>query len=158
MKKKMKYSMLGFRSSKDSCKKSTYISWFAMKQRCLNKKHGSYINYGGRGIMICERWMIFENFLFDMGVKPDKKLTLDRINNSGHYNPTNCRWATRKEQQANVRHRQSRPKGFYKDYRKKKTKINVQFDYDTLEKLNKIKSQKGGYLKTIIEEIVKKNI
>ena len=82
--------------------RDTYHSWYNMLRRCLNTDSLYYYNYGGRGIKICQRWMKFANFLEDMGEKP-KSLTLDRINNDGNYEPGNCRWATRAEQNRNKR-------------------------------------------------------
>jgi hypothetical protein len=73
-----------------------------MKARCLNPRHKSYRNYGGRGIVVCDRWLNFDNFLDDMGEKPEG-LTLDRIDNDGNYEPGNVRWATRFEQMRNTR-------------------------------------------------------
>ena len=79
----------------------TYISWQAMKRRCLKSQEDNYPRYGGRGIEICDRWLnSFENFLADMGKRPED-LTLDRINNEGNYEPSNCRWATLSEQNSN---------------------------------------------------------
>lgn len=80
----------------------TYITWHNMIQRCTNAAATSYQYYGGRGIRVCERWRKFENFLEDMGERP-MGLTLDREDNDGNYEPGNCRWATRKEQQHNTR-------------------------------------------------------
>jgi hypothetical protein len=80
----------------------TYLSWRAMRMRCENPKHDNYPMYGGRGIKICERWLVFENFLADMGERPEGT-TLDRINPNGHYEPSNCRWADKTEQSRNRR-------------------------------------------------------
>lgn len=78
----------------------TYKSWNSMKQRCLNPKDQAYEKYGGRGIQVCERWMEFENFLADMGVRPEGT-SIDRIDNDGNYEPSNCKWSTRQQQNRN---------------------------------------------------------
>ena len=77
-----------------------YRTWISMHERCRNKDRA---DYGGRGIAVCERWKSFENFLADMGRRPSKLLSLDRIDNDLGYSPDNCRWATKKEQQVNRR-------------------------------------------------------
>jgi len=80
----------------------TYQSWSAMKLRCLNPNYKKFYLYGGRGIKVCDRWVeSFENFLADMGQRPEGK-TLDRYpNKDGNYEPGNCRWATQEEQHSN---------------------------------------------------------
>jgi len=79
-----------------------------MRRRCSNRKAEDYHYYGGRGITVCERWMTsFENFLADMGERPEGK-TLDRIDNDGNYEPSNCRWATWAEQASNKRNTQGK--------------------------------------------------
>ncbi len=80
----------------------TYRSWRSMKMRCLNPNATSYEDYGGSGIKIYQPWLEFENFLTDIGIRPEGK-TLDRINSYGDYSPDNCRWSTPAEQQRNRR-------------------------------------------------------
>jgi hypothetical protein len=84
---------------------NTYRIWIKMKQRCLNPniEPDIWANYGGRGIKICDRWLKFENFLADMGERPSKEHSIDRIDNDGHYEPGNCRWATITQQLRNTR-------------------------------------------------------
>lgn len=82
-----------------------YSSYRAMKNRCLNKKHKQYKDYGGRGIKICRIWADkngFSAFLRGMGERP-VGCSLDRIDNDGDYCPENCKWSTAKEQAANKR-------------------------------------------------------
>lgn len=83
-----------------------YKSWAHMLNRCRNPRDPQFSDYGGRGIVVCERWLQFENFLADMGLRPEGG-SIERVNNEGDYCPANCKWATQKEQQANKR--SSRP-------------------------------------------------
>ncbi len=82
-----------------------YSTWQGIKKRCYDKKNKHYADYGGRGITVCERWKnSFENFYEDMGNKP-LNYSIDRIDNNGSYESSNCRWATQSEQTLNTRKR-----------------------------------------------------
>jgi hypothetical protein len=78
-----------------------YWVWAAMVARCHNPKTPQYKNYGARGIAVCDRWRLSANFISDMGPRPTPKHTLERDDNDLGYGPSNCRWATRKDQVRN---------------------------------------------------------
>lgn len=81
-----------------------YFIWMEMKQRCNNRGHRNYKDYGGRGITVCERWMeSYANFMEDMGPRPSRNHSLERIKNHLGYCKANCKWATKREQNANKR-------------------------------------------------------
>jgi len=81
-----------------------YTSWQNMLARCYNREHPRWVDYGGRGITVCSSWRrSFTAFRADMGAKPSRKHTLERLENDGNYTPQNCEWATRKTQAENTR-------------------------------------------------------
>ena len=78
-----------------------YERWSSMIQRCNNPSNHAYAYYGGRGIRVCDRWLVIENFDADMGLPPTPNHTLERRDVNGDYEPNNCCWATPKEQARN---------------------------------------------------------
>ena len=78
-----------------------YRAWLDMHYRCGNPNCRNFNRYGARGIKICERWDTFQNFLTDMGPRPSKEYSIERIDNDGNYEPSNCKWATKAEQLRN---------------------------------------------------------
>jgi len=99
-----RYGGLGSRTHGESSNNITaeYRTWIGMRNRCKGKRDMEAKHYLDKGIVVCDRWLnSFENFLSDMGRRPTGKHSIDRINSKGNYEPSNCRWATQKEQQNN---------------------------------------------------------
>lgn len=81
-----------------------YRAWLDIKRRCYNSKYKQYNDYGGRGIKVCDRWLeSVQNFINDLGFRPSKRHSIDRVDNDGNYCKENCRWATKVEQERNKR-------------------------------------------------------
>lgn len=105
-----------------------YKSWQHLKERCLNPNLRCYKHYGGRGIKVCDRWRYsFESFLEDMGKRPNDKSSIDRIDNDGNYEPSNCRWADQSEQMHNTRTRADNTTGHRGVHWSKKAKLYVAY-------------------------------
>jgi hypothetical protein len=92
----------------DGVMSTEYYSWAGMIARCTNPKNKAYKYYGGRGITVCERWLhSFQNFISDIGPKPESNWTIERVLVNGNYEPGNCKWATWEEQRLNKRKKAS---------------------------------------------------
>ena len=92
----------------NNCKRigrsKAYSTWSSIKKRCYNFNQSNYERYGARGIKVCDKWVeSFENFLEDMGEPPTAEHSIDRINNNGDYEPSNCKWSSVEEQANNKR-------------------------------------------------------
>lgn len=119
-----------------------YSIWSNMKQRCTNPKLPRYKDYGLRGITVCREWLEDFNYFYEWAMKNgyDDNLTIDRINNDGNYEPSNCRWITNKEQQLNKRVKISRVnKNYYRGVRKVGNK------YEARKTVNKVYISIGTY-------------
>lgn len=122
-----------------------YTAWVGILSRCHNPKNKSFKRYGGRGIVVCDRWRLgedgksgFECFFADMGKKPSKELTIERKDSNGNYEPGNCKWTTQTEQQRNRRD------SLFFDYHGQRTHLKAiceaqKLPYNTVwQRLNKL--------------------
>lgn len=103
-KRKTTHGQSNYQNNKEQRQTKEYATWCAMKRRCFDEKDKRYMDYGGRGITVCEEWKNdFSKFFQDMGLAPDKKYQVDRINNELGYSKDNCKWVTQKENSNNKR-------------------------------------------------------
>lgn len=111
--------------AKGLCKKHwavpEYQVWASMKSRCANRNHPQYYAYGARGIKVCDQWLVYKNFIADMGTRPSSEYSIDRIDNNKGYSPNNCRWATKSQQQQNRRKLKHNKSGYIGVSRSKKS-------------------------------------
>lgn len=126
-----------------------YFVWHSMISRCRNRNYPNYKNWGGRGITVCRNWKLsFSKFLADMGERPEG-LTLDRIDNDGNYEPSNCRWTNRFIQNRNTRKQECNSNGtsfikktgryrVYMSFQKKQMHIGT---FSTLEEAIKARKE-----------------
>lgn len=130
--------------------------WKAMIDRCYNKNDGAYSRYGGRGILICDEWLGgngFVSFYNDMGNRPSKKHSIDRINNSKGYCKENCRWATREEQANN------KSNNLFVIYNGKPTSLNMLAkEHGVGYKIAYKRYRNGWSVERIINEPIKGNM
>lgn len=115
---------------RDKTMQALYNTWANMIQRCTNPARPDYLNWGGRGITVCDRWRCvspkgagFKAFVEDMGPRP-YGYSIDRINNNGNYEPANCRWATKKQQALNSRNKESLAKAVAANAAKKRAQTH----------------------------------
>lgn len=127
--------------------------WSHIKARCYNSNNPAYKNYGGRGIKVCDRWLnSFENFIADMGNRPTKKHSIDRIDNDKGYSPDNCRWATDIQQNRNTR------KNRWIEYGDKRMILTDWAKYLNTSVKNVHKMLKRKNIKEVCEHYIKQNI
>lgn len=125
----------GLRNSKE------YQAFCNMHQRCSNPNDGSFHDYGARGIVVCERWHDFSNFIEDMGFKPSPKHTIERVNVNQGYNPSNCIWADRKTQARNKRNNR---KIIHKGIEVTLAQLSEETGIDRVTLLSRIKSGRSN--------------
>jgi hypothetical protein len=121
-----------------------YKIWKGMFTRCYNKNYKLFKDYGGRGITICERWHRFENFRDDMYLSYNDSLSIERINNDGSYCLSNCKWATRQEQNNNKR--------MFKLSKQKVAEIRLKYKYGN----GRLLAKEYSVCPAVISEIVNK--
>lgn len=138
------------------CHTPEYKVWQAMMQRCRNPKYKTYAYYGGRGIRVCKHWFKFENFYKDMGKRPTKNLTLERINNEKGYSLDNCVWANWVSQSRNKRLGKRNTSGYmgvFWDNGRKKWAARIMANYKDIylgcfaNFLDAVKARRNGEIK-----------